>query len=344
MLTTVQDTLIRLWTQSRKIKTTPSGWISGNAPCCVHQGERADTKGRGGMMVTQEGGVTYHCFNCHYTTGWRPGRGLGLKFRALLKWMNVPESELNLLRFETLKYVQDTKTASKTQDEITFEARTLPTEAKSFSELTTWYTLAQSDEGELPLPQDLNEVIVYADSRGINLAKYNFYWTPQTELSLNRRLIVPFYYKKVLQGYTARAIDADAKPKYLSNHPSHFVFNLDEQTADKKFVIVTEGPFDAMSIDGVALLGSELHDKQIDLIRRLDRRVIVVPDADKAGRKLIGKCLEQGWEISFPVWQETCKDVNEAVLKYGKLFTLKTILDGSLKSKLRVELKLKGLS
>jgi len=116
------------------------------------------------------------------------------------------------------------------------------------------------------------------------------------------------------------------------------------QTPEKKFVVVCEGPFDAMSIDGVALNGSEINEKQIALIKQLNRRVIVVPDADIAGRKMIKQCTELGWEVSFPAWQETCKDINAAVVKYGKLFTLKCILESSIKSKLKIELKLKGLS
>ena len=28
-------------------KSTPSGWISGNCPMCVQNGENADTRGRG---------------------------------------------------------------------------------------------------------------------------------------------------------------------------------------------------------------------------------------------------------------------------------------------------------
>jgi len=33
-----------------KRKTTPSGWTSFNAPCCVHNNENADTRGRGGVI------------------------------------------------------------------------------------------------------------------------------------------------------------------------------------------------------------------------------------------------------------------------------------------------------
>jgi len=47
--------------------------------------------------------------------------------------------------------------------------------------------------------------------------------------------------------------------------------------------------------------------------------------------------------VSYPVWQETCKDLNEAVVKYGKLFVLKSILTARETSRLKIELKKKKL-
>jgi hypothetical protein len=258
--------------------------------------------------------------------------------------MGVTESDLNLLRFETLKFVQQAST-EQVRETIEFEARSLPDQAKMFHELSTWYSLvSEGSDVTQTVPQDLVEVIDYVQSRSIDTTKYDLAWTPQTEMKLNKRVIIPFYYKSKILGYSARAIAADVKPKYLSNHPSNFVFNLDQQTPDKKFVIVCEGPMDAMSIDGVALCGSEINDTQAKLINGLNRRVIVVPDADQAGRKMITRCMDLGWEVSFPAWQITSKDINEAVNNYGKLFTLKAVIESSIKSKLKIQLKLKGLS
>ena len=64
---------------------------------------------------------------------------------------------------------------------------------------------------------------------------------------------------------------------------------------------------------------------------------------DKAGKQLVNKAIEYGWSVSFPVWQETCKDVNEAVCRYGKLFVIKAILDSKESSKLKIELMRKKL-
>ena len=74
-----------------KRKSSPSGWISFNAPCCVHLGHNADTRGRGGVHLSPEGGINFHCFNCHLTTGWQPGRRLSYKMRRFMAWLGMAE-------------------------------------------------------------------------------------------------------------------------------------------------------------------------------------------------------------------------------------------------------------
>jgi DNA primase len=98
-----------------------------------------------------------------------------------------------------------------------------------------------------------------------------------------------------------------------------------------------------MSIDAVAVMGNNCSETQADIIDSLKREVIVVPDGDKAGKKLISAALEYGWSVSFPVWQEKYKDINDAVVNLGRLFTLKSILDGTETSKLKIELRSKKL-
>ena len=85
-----------------KRKTTPSGWTSFRAPCCVHNGETQDTKGRGGIIY--EGDViSYHCFNCGYKASWQPGRNLSYKFKKLLEWLNTADSDITKLALDVMR-------------------------------------------------------------------------------------------------------------------------------------------------------------------------------------------------------------------------------------------------
>jgi DNA primase len=156
-------------------------------------------------------------------------------------------------------------------------------------------------------------------------------------------VIIPFTWQNQIIGYSARAFDETVKPKYHSSYEPNYVFNLDNQQADSKFVIVVEGPFDAMAIDGVAVLSNECSEVQADIIESLGKEVIVVPDTDKSGSKLVDQALEYGWAVSYPVWQKDYKDVSDAVKELGKLFVLKSILDAKETGRLKIELLKKRL-
>jgi DNA primase len=81
----------------------------------------------------------------------------------------------------------------------------------------------------------------------------------------NRSNQVIFYQGRSFTGSNKRW-ESPAVPKANVVFGYH---NLDNQ--DKQYVIVCEGPFDAMSVDGIALLGSELtpyHKKVLNQVSR----------------------------------------------------------------------------
>ena len=313
-----------------KKKTTPSGWTSFNAPCCVHNGESADTRGRGGLTANPDGSVSFHCFNCNFKASYQPGRHLTFKFRKLLKWLGADDTDIKRLVIEAIRVRElvapEEVKAEAEEEKIEFKARDLPDDAVN-----------------LVAMDYVHPALEYCVSRKIDIAKYAFYATRQEQYNLHKRIIIPFIWQGRTIGYTARAIEENVKPKYHSNYEPNFVFNINNQLADSKFVIVCEGPFDAMSIDGVAVLNNECNETQADIIESLGREVIVVADRDRAGAKMINNAVEYGWSVSYPVWLETSKDVNEAVVKYGKLCVMKTILDAKQTSKLKIELMKKKL-
>jgi hypothetical protein len=66
-------------------KVSPKGWITYNAPCCHHRGNKPDTRGRGGLMIDTDGSWAAHCFNCGFKTKWVAGDVLGYGARRYLK-------------------------------------------------------------------------------------------------------------------------------------------------------------------------------------------------------------------------------------------------------------------
>ena len=276
MLNIVSD-FIKLILPAKK-KTTPSGWTSFNAPCCVHNGESADTRGRGGLTANPDGSVSYHCFNCNFKASYQPGRHLTFKFRKLLKWLGADDTDIKRLVIEAIRVrelVAPEEVKQEAEEEkIEFKARELPDDAVNL--VTLDY---------------VHPALEYCVARKIDLDKYAFYATRQAQYNLHKRIIIPFIWQGRTIGYTARAIEENVKPKYHSNYEPNFVFNINNQLPDSKFVIVCEGPFDAMSIDGVAVLNNECNETQADIIESLGREVIVVADRDRAGVKMINNAI-----------------------------------------------------
>lgn len=334
----LQQQILNLLPQKRK---RSNKWIGFNAVCCPHNSETADTRSRGGVLPNPDGSTTYHCFNCGFKTGYYPGRPLSFKFRKLLKWMGADDNTIQLMIMEALRIkdlVPVEERAPVPEVEITFKSRGLPEECASFKE---WASMLSMTEDDYTVPEQLNQAVEYVTARRIDLDKYDFYITDDSSYNLDKRVLIPFYWKGSLIGYTARAVVEGVKPKYHSNYESNYVFNLDRQLPNARFVVVCEGPFDAMAIDGVSVLSNEVSDVQADIIESLGRDVVVVPDWDEAGQKLIDDALEFGWGVSFPLWRETCKDISEAVVKYGKLFVLKSIIDGIERNPVKIKLKRK---
>ena len=315
----VKETLLQFAPIKRK--QTPSGWISFNAPCCHHNGTSADTRGRGGLIGNTDGGISYHCFNCGYKASWQPGRNLSYK----MKWFNAPDDVITKLALDVMKLNEGETDNFYTVQLPTFVDVELPQDAKPIKDI------------ENDIPTHLLDVLKYMKERNLYLDDYNFYWSPN--LGYRDRLIIPFYHNKKIVGFTARTFLPNKRPKYLSNQQPGYVFNFDEQRPEKIFVIVCEGPIDAIHVEGVAVLGSEIKDQQVAMINSLNKQVIVVPDKDKAGSKMIETALEQGWSVSMPDWGKDINDIGDCVKQHGKLYTLYSIVNNSESSKLKIQLR-----
>lgn len=310
-----------------KKKVTPSGWTSFNAPCCHHRGESPDKRQRGG--VTFNDGLVYNCFNCGYTASWKPGRTISNKLKQLMKWLGAPDDDINRMVFEALKEESQDNQNKPAKEIIKFGDKQLPSGALPIQE---WIDAELDNTLELKLAN----AIAYLVDRGCDPLDEHFYWTPvdDEEGTYSDRVIIPFFYEERIVGYTARKV-RDGKPKYLSDQHPHFVFNLDSVTQEQNYVFVVEGPFDALAVNGVALLHNEISEQQARIINKLGKEVIVIPDQDRPGMKLIDDAIKYNWSVAFPNWDHDIKDAASAVQKYGSLFVvldaMKTAVAGSIK-------------
>ena len=62
----------------------------------------SDTRKRGGV-ITSGPKISYHCFNCNYTTGWTPSPHLGKKYKDLAEALGVDKNVIHNVTIELMK-------------------------------------------------------------------------------------------------------------------------------------------------------------------------------------------------------------------------------------------------
>ena len=287
-----------------------------------------DKRKRGGLITTGAK-ISYNCFNCGFTTGWEPNPTLGKKYKQLATTLGADTQDIHKVTIELMKYSEELETES-TSDYVynlqKFNTEQIPESAMAVDDL----------------PDD-HAVKEYAKQRGL-LGLYPLLYFDES--LYKQRLVVPFTYNNDVVGWTGRHISPPDKqtPKYLHKMQPGYVFNIDRFADSKRqIVIVTEGVFDAILIDGIAIQGNSVGPEQAHLIEKLGKRIIVCPDRDEAGIELMLQAAELGWEVSFPPWHVDCKDAADAVQRYGRMATVSSIIKHATNNKLKIEVKAKML-
>ena len=272
---------------------------------------------------------SYHCFNCNFKCTHSVGRPINRNTKQLLVWLGCDDTEIQRWNLESLQkrsLVEQYATQQKTLKPIKFAEKLPP-------------------QGQLINPEDpRHQVYVdYIRSRGLDPQQYPYIVTPHDRARLAKRIVIPYTYKNKFVGYTSRFLDG-GWPKYVNEQQPGYVFGYDFQRDDWSVCIVVEGVFDALSIDGCALLHNDISPEQARLLNTLQRRIIVVPDRDQSGLELCDRALEYGYSVSIPQWGRDVKDTNDAVLKYGKMYTLLSILESATTSRIKIELARKKIA
>jgi hypothetical protein len=324
MLDTLIESVHKLILDNLPIRSnrTPSGWITFDCPMCN------DKRKRGGAII---GGakISFHCFNCGYTTGWSPAPHMGKKYKDLAERLGASTTDIHAVQVELMKHSE---------------------ELENVDDNNYVYSLRKFEPIDMPenvhavedLPDD-HPVKQYAYERGI-LGLYPLLYFDT--FPYKRRLIVPFMYDNEFIGFTGRHIAPPDKetPKYLHSLPAGYVFNVDRfAETEREVVIVTEGVFDAILVDGISVLGNNVTAEQAHLIDKLNKRVILCPDRDKAGKELIQQAVALGWEVSFPPWAPDIKDAADAAQRYGRLATVQSILNYATNNTVKIQVKTRML-
>jgi hypothetical protein len=247
--------------------------------------------------------------------------------KLFLDSLGVPPREIQKLAYwaDTMRKMvairPDLQAKQNTLVVPEFPTVELPKDAYS---LQDWAELGCDDPSFLA-------TVDYLLSRGdVAVNATTYYWSPA---NLKHSLIIPCYHQDRLVGWTGRAVSKEVEPRYHKEVPSHFLFNSKFlYQPNRKYVFIVEGIIDALVIDGVAALGSSLNARQIAWIAQSGKQPVVVADRDKRGLDLVNIALEHQWPVAtmyYPGnqwWAADVKDPADAVKRYGKLYTVQSIV------------------
>ena len=303
------------------------GW---NKTYCAVCGDGSRTKGPRGGWLFEGDACFYHCFNCGVDANFDPNREIPFSkyMRNVLDKFGVPSTDYNLIAYSK-KLQHNTFKKVYTKNTINEKIIDIPDHFYKLSDAQVDNVIAINAKE-------------YLYSRHVDPDSYPFYLStgichsddPNEILmakSLRNRIIIPSFKGNLMVYYQARALDKDSKIPYINcNVPrGNIIYGFDQLfTNIDAPLFITEGFFDKYHLNGICVLENNLTSTQIDIIERSPRKKIVVPDRRKKkddSIKLAQQAIELGWGISIPDIGK-CKDIAEAINKYGKLYVLDSVM------------------
>lgn len=281
-----------------------NGWYATRCQVCNDHSERAGFIHDGVYTGGQ-------CFNCGMKFRYEENSGkLSRDAKRILEAFGISPAELSeLIGSVFFKKANEPKTITLEVMKPTVNLFTpeVPLPPRS-------HLLGSPEHPEFQAP-----LIAYIRGRGLDPIALNAHFSLDPKYV--NRVILPCMRDQKIIFWQARTI-TDQRPRFMAPSISKeaVLWGYDSLHGNYDWpLFITEGIFDAASIDGVALLGSKLNEAKLQILNRSRRTRAVVIDRDDSGGRLGQLALEHGWEITFP--PDGC-DANKSVQQYGKLFTI----------------------
>ena len=294
---------------------------------CVHTGcgDRGH-KGNRAAFRFDDDTVGFHCFNCGVATKYDPAshRNIPTKMSQVLQDFGIDSSQCNDIILANIN-----KYGFKSSDEVKADLKIEPPELVL---PPTFYKIEDAD-GDDKWAEIAIDYIEY--DRMLSIKQHDFMLSTQTDdLRFKKwfgRVIIPVYKNNKLVYYQGRDLTGKAIKKYESPGDSkdRVIYGFDRLFTDHdKPLYVTEGVFDAMLVNGVAIMGNKLSDAHTAWLNKTSRTKVFIPDRFGDGAKIADQCLRLGWHVAVPyetTWDSKVKDLTDAFKKYGKLYTMARI-------------------
>lgn len=301
------------------------GWYSIKCRVCN------DYKKRGGFKF-EPGALVYNCFNCAHDAKFIPAEHNSVpdKMQTVFDAFGIPKDEFASLIFKG--FIQRTS-GTKNADA---ETPAVPLKYNNLVLPKFFRPLATDGSGDL---YDELACEYLETERAVDPKSYPFMVVDKTAASQlmyklwKGRIIIPYYRNGNLIFYQGRDILNSDRERYMSPPDSRdtVFFGYDEiYSHSDKPLYVHEGFFDAHLLgDSVATFSNKMTDQQIEILNRCRRKKVVIPDRKGMGYILAEQGLANGWSVSLPDVGESCKDINDAILKYGRLYVLRSLVENT---------------
>lgn len=284
-------------------------------------------KGLRGAFKFEKGITDYKCWNCGHKSRYDPevNEYYSKNMLITLEAFGIPDDEYKEIILQSPAWKNGGNTKKNEDDK-----KIVSIEPKPITVPEHFYYLKDADDEDY-VAAAANE---YLGERGIDPNSYPFMLShkaanPRLHKWLGR-VIIPIYKNNNLIYYMGRALyDAEKKYETPALPKERILYGFDKlfDYDDKSPLFVIEGWFDAFAIDGVAVLGNIITEAQRLWLDKSPREKIYIPDRFGSGRRAAEQALSFGWSISTPDLGWNAKDMDDAVLKYGKMFVIKEIMD-----------------
>lgn len=304
-------------------RANSKGWIQVNCKVCNDHGKKGM---RGGFNFTR--GLGYQCFNCEHKANFTEGQfnTPSDEVREVFEAFGIPDDIWNELVMSTL--------VNRNSGQMEFHKKVLSenTHEPKVIEIPNYFVLLSDMAEDDPMRQIAEDHLI--TERKIDPADYPYYMgvatADQYSEPWKNRLIIPIYNRnKKLIFYQGRDLLDLSVSKYKSctADRDNVLYGMDQLYAHTSApLFICEGFFDAYHVNGVAVMGKQITEGMIWHLDKSPREKIIIPDRSGDGETLALAGLKLGWKISTPDFGG-CKDVTEAIVKYGKLYTMKSLMD-----------------
>jgi len=283
-------------------------------------------KGLRGAFLFDNDKVVYKCWNCGHTSVYDPYEHeyMPKKMIKTLESFGIPADEWQQVILTSHAYITGArKSNNKTSKFTSIEPKEL--------KLPEIFYLLKDAKPDDYVADAAREYL--RDERGVDPDSYPFMLSTKAENpKLHKwlgRVIMPIYKNNKLIYYVGRALyDAAKKYETPASPKERVLYGFDRLFEHVESpLLIAEGWFDGYAIDGVATLGNVITPYQEQWLNRSSREKICIPDKFGDGKRPAEQALEFGWSISTPDIGSNCKDMSDAVKKYGKMYVLKSIIE-----------------